>query len=358
MFKLCRTRYVPSIHDAILATLHEHLHTNMLFSTPFDAHHLQVDKFLLILLFPDDDGTFTNQASLTGYLTREHPDPVAFISRQAERLVQTHLVKNRYAFLAFTDAHTTSHLLQVLGERQRGTCQLNELHFGEVNAFAQDIYIYADFYLVGTIILNQPFTFSSRRLRLYPAAADPMLLVILRDVSCMFAVDGIDDALLAIHILLVGIVQMFDALRHIHHRSHLSRLVVPVSPSLLQASDLLHHRVIRTGRDIVEVREPPLVDELLNGPRHQYLAEQLSKASMIHPARRSRQSEEPCRRPSVPQHLVRLSHSMMCLVDYNKGKILIQSSSRQRLNARHLHLFRLIDRLTADNHAMLNPEFV
>ena len=266
MLKFSGTCNVPVIHDTILAAQHEHLDAQMFLSAPLDAHHVQVDKFLLLCLVPDDDRPFANLSGFPSNLSREHLCPVPLVSWQSESLVQTNLVKDGHAFLSLADAHTASHLLQVLRERQCGTCQLYELHFGEIHTFAQDVYIHANLYPVRTIILNQPLPFCRRRISLNPAAVHAMALVIFCNMSGMFAVNGIDDTLLTVHIPLVGIVEMLDAFRYIHHRCHLLRLIVAISPTLLQARYPLHHQVIRTGRNVVEVRQPSLVDELLYGP--------------------------------------------------------------------------------------------
>ena len=140
-------------------------------------------------------------------------------------------------------------------------------------------------------------------------------------MPCMLLVDGIHDALLPLSKRLVAVIEMCYRLRHIHHRSHLLRLVVPVGTPFLQSSNLVHHQTVRSGAHIFKVREPSLINKPLDILRLQQHVEELSKALPAQSARRRRQSQELRLRPHLPQPSIRLRHRMMRLIHNNQRKV-------------------------------------
>ena len=114
---------------------------------------------------------------------------------------------------------------------------------------------------------------------------------------------------------------MCDTLRHIHHRHHLLRLIVPVSPTFPQPTDLMHHQTVRPGTHILKVREPLLVDKPLDVLPLQQHVEEILKPLPTQSARRRRQSQKPSLRPSLPQRPISFRQRMMRLVNDNQRRI-------------------------------------
>ena len=318
--ELGRAGYPAVAHHAVETVLQEHLQPRLLLSGLLDAYHLRVDQLRVILVVDDN----TPRQLLTApsrLLAEEQLLPVALHRRQTERLVESHVIEYQHMRLSRTDAHAAPHLLQVLRERQRRPCQLYELHFGTVEALREDVHVHDDIHLPVPVVVHELLTLPDRCLRLDHAATDALGAVVLRDVLRMCLVDGVDDALLALGERRIALVEVRDALRTVQHQGHLLRLVVAVRGTLRQRAHLTEHNVIRADRHVFKVREPSLVDELRDALSLKQCVEQVREALTAHSARRSRQPEEPCLRPFVPQHFVRLSQSMMRLVDDDKRKV-------------------------------------
>ena len=116
----------------------------------------------------------------------------------------------------------------------------------------------------------------------------------------MLSVYGIHDTLPAFGKRLIAMKQMLYRLWHIHHRGHLLHLVIPIGATLSQQPYPVHRQTIRSGAQILEIRQPSCIDKLLDIPRLQHGVKQSRQSLPTQSAGCGRQSQEPCLRPSFP----------------------------------------------------------
>ena len=105
--------------------------------------------FLLILLpqpFRSIQTSQGEQRLLQRFRTflpaQETGGPVPLIRREPEPSVQTHIVENNAAGFPFVPTQPSPHHLQVFGQRERGSCQLDKLHIGTVEPLRKEIDIH------------------------------------------------------------------------------------------------------------------------------------------------------------------------------------------------------------------------
>ena len=97
--------------------------------------------------------------------------------RQAELLVQAHIVENQHLLLPLARAHATAYLLQVLGQRQGWTGQQDELHLGTVKPFGENVYVHQHVYRLSAVIRHCPLPIRCRGFRVNHGAAHAVCAV-------------------------------------------------------------------------------------------------------------------------------------------------------------------------------------
>ena len=180
--------------------------------------------------------------SLAGCLTAEHSLPIPRSDRKSEEAVKSDVVNQDACLLVLCLPQSAPNLLEIFGQRERGTCHLNEFDVWTVEAFAEYVDIHQHPYPPGLEILHQPATFRSRRPAVDGGRAQTSIIIIGGNVSGVADADGIDNAFPSAGKLRHAPVQPPDCHVAVQHAVHLRHLIVTIGPALLQTVNqpLLH----------------------------------------------------------------------------------------------------------------------
>ena len=211
---------------------------------------------------------------------------------QAEEPVKPHVVYYHAALLAFRPAQPAPHLLQVLGERERGPGQLHEAHVGAVEALAEHVYVHEHAHPATPEVLHQPRPPGGGRLAVYRGGAYPPGVVVCGDVPRVGYAHGVDDALPAAGVPLHALAEPFYRRPAVERGLHLTHEEVTVGTAPFQAIDNPLLVAALPYRYVIEGRQPAVADEARHAAGAHKRVEQVGEAAPAKPARRGRHAEE------------------------------------------------------------------
>ena len=171
----------------------------------------------------------------------EHGLPVTIVRRKTKQAVKPHIIQYQTILFALIHTHAAPHLLQILCQRKCWARQLYELHIWAVKSLAKQVNIHKHIYLSLLKAFNRSVAFISRCSGTDGQRFYAMSTIVIGHMIGMVYVYGINNALLAMRILLHSMAKPLYTGTHIKLFAHFPQREIAVCGTFFQST---HHLLL------------------------------------------------------------------------------------------------------------------